>query len=362
MSTLQTEAAAPRTPEDYRAMLVKQGHRFNDVPQPLLDAKGRVLITPKKLGPRYLSAFQEYARKGANPDVSAALYEGSEPGGGYAVPITMAGEIATIEPTGSDIRSIATVIPTDKNLLLPTTAPAGMPITELTTELVEFSGTFPSPTFAQTELQAWMNAISVPLSLQLTEDQPALAAWAVNQVEPALLEQEDSLFVSGTGSNQPQGLIGNVGSGITAEPDSNNNMVSVPGLSALMTTLKPRYLKNASWLMNPATAQVIRQAQITSSVFFPVWSRDSDGTDRLFGYPVKYSASMPTAARGNAPVLFGDFKAGYIIGDRGGSALRLKVIDQLLATTGTLWWLLYRRTDARVWVQEAIQQYNVALS
>jgi HK97 family phage major capsid protein len=71
---------------------------------------------------------------------------------------------------------------------------------------------------------------------------------------------------------------------------------------------------------------------------------------------------MPAAARGNAPVLFGNWKMGYVVADRGGPAVRLKILDQMFGVNGTLYWLLSRRTDARVWVQEAIQQYNVAAS
>jgi HK97 family phage major capsid protein len=112
--------------------------------------------------------------------------------------------------------------------------------------------------------------------------------------------------------------------------------------------------------MSQATAIVVRAALAYSGATFE-WTRDASG-DRLFGFPVKYSASMATASRGNAPVLFGNFKMGYIVGDRGGPAVRLKVLDQMFGVNGTLYWLLSRRTDARVWVQEAIQQYNIAAS
>jgi HK97 family phage major capsid protein len=71
---------------------------------------------------------------------------------------------------------------------------------------------------------------------------------------------------------------------------------------------------------------------------------------------------MPTAARGNTPILFGDFKRGYIIGDRGGSGINVKVLDQPLATQGLIVLLAYRRTDGRVRRSEAIQSYTIAAS
>ena len=69
---------------------------------------------------------------------------------------------------------------------------------------------------------------------------------------------------------------------------------------------------------------------------------------------------MPVAARGACPVLFGDFKRGYVIGDRGGSGINVKILDQPLAIQGQIVFLFYRRTDGRVRRAEAIQSYNIA--
>jgi HK97 family phage major capsid protein len=355
-SSIQTVSQAASR---IRAMRKDAGiSEYAPVP-PLLDSRNRERMGPKQLSAGYRDTFHQYVSTGAKGNMTAALYEGSDAGGGYAVPITMADSIVPLEPTASDIRSICTVIPTDKNYLLPTTAPSGLPIAQLTAELAQFGGTL--PLFAQTSLSAYMITLLAPVSLQFAEDQPALEAYMRTVVESAFLEEEDTYFTQGTGSGEPQGLIGNVGAGVTEEPDGGGNMVSIDGTSSLVGQLKAKYLKNSSWLMNQTTALILRKSQVETNIFYPAWTREN-GQDFLHRYPVFYSASMPTAARGNAPILFGDFKRGYIIGDRGGSALRLKVIDELLATQGVLLWLLYRRTDARVLIQEAIQQYNVALS
>lgn len=102
--------------------------------------------------------------------------------------------IAPLSPTASDIRDIATVIPTTKNFLLPTTAPTGLPTTTQTAELAGFAQSVPS--LGQTEVQAYLNALLAPVSLELAQDVPGLEAWMRNVVEAALLEQEDALFSS----------------------------------------------------------------------------------------------------------------------------------------------------------------------
>jgi HK97 family phage major capsid protein len=327
----------------------------------LVDAQGRQRLLPKRLSSEYREAFYKLVQNAARvtPELSAALYEGSEPGGGYAVPQVTDEYIAPLAPTASDIRSICTVIETTKNVLLPTTAPTGLPTTTQTAELAAFTQSLPS--LSQTQLQSYLNALVAPVSLELAQDVPGLEAWMRTVVEAALLEQEDALFVSGSGSNEIQGLVGNCGGSVTAEPDGGSNAVSFAGLSALIGAVKSKYLAGASFLMAQPTA-IVARAALAYAGASTEWTRDADGTERLFGYKVAYSASMSSASRGNAPVLFGNFRMGYIIGDRGGSAVRLKVLDQMFGVNGTLYWLLYRRTDARVWVQEALAQYNVAAS
>ncbi len=63
-------------------------------------------------------------------------------------------------------------------------------------------------------------------------------------------------------------------------------------------------------------------------------------------------------------MLFGDFAKGYLIGERGGSALRIKVLDQdsTLALNGQIAILGWLRADGRVRRSEAIQGYTVAAS
>jgi HK97 family phage major capsid protein len=93
----------------------------------------------------------------------------------------------------------------------------------------------------------------------------------------------------------------------------------------------------------------------------PVWTR-VNGQDYLLGYPVEFSDSMPAhdAAAGQKPIVFGDFKAGYVIGDRGGSGIRVKVLDQPKAAEGITQLLAYRRTDGRVRRSEALKAYVLA--
>ena len=58
-------------------------------------------------------------------------------------------------------------------------------------------------------------------------------------------------------------------------------------------------------------------------------------------------------------IAFGDFKTCATIGDRGGSAVSIKILDQISALDGVIQVLGYRRTDQRVRVAEAVQVLSI---
>lgn len=310
-----------------------------------------------QLSHEYADDFYTYvASRGQT--IGAALYEGSSPAGGYAVPITVDDQIVPLAPSEMAVRQLAQVLATTNDLKIPQKSAFG----QASAKAENSAFTEIDPTLGQITLSAFMAGIQETVSWELAQDVPAFQAFCVDDMILAQQMYEENLYINGTGSGQAQGLVGNVGNGGLYEPDSSGNLVSIAGLLAIQAKLNAVYHPGASWLMSRATSIIIRTAQMQSNLFYPAFTRDATGQDRLFGYPVFYSANCPTAARGGAPVLFGDFKRGYVIGDRGGSGINVKVLDQPLATQGQIILLAYRRTDGRVRRSEAIMQYNVAAS
>ncbi len=325
----------------------------------LLMDGGRRYQASKKvvLGEDYPDAFYRMIQTGGR-EVSAALYEGSEGAGGYAVPITVDDQIVPLSPQEMSVRQLAMVIPTAMDIKIPQKGSFGV----ANAKAENSSFTEVDPTLSQITLSAYMAGIQETVSWELAQDVPAFQAFCVDDMLLAQQMYEENLYVNGTGSGEAQGLVGNVGAGYgPQEPDSNSNNVSITGILNLIGTLNEYYHANASFLMKRETSIIIRKAQVQSNLFFPAFTT-VNGQDYLFGYPVKYSAYMPAAIRGNTPVIFGDFKRGYVIGDRGGSGINVKVLDQPLATQGQIVLLAYRRTDGRVRRSEALQSYVVAAS
>jgi HK97 family phage major capsid protein len=319
---------------------------------PATDAKPDQKVFSKE----YQRDWLKWAQSGGT-QIGATLYEGSDASGGYAVPVVVDDQIVPLAPQEMSVRQLASVIPTTMDIKIPTK----QTFSTATAKAETSSFTESEPTIGQITLSAYMAGVLQEISWELAQDVPAFQAFAVDDMILAQQMFEENLFVNGSGSGQAQGLLNNVGAGIFAEPDSNANAVSTVGILSLIGTLNEVYHANASFLMARPTSVVIRKAQMQSNLFFPAFT-SVGGQDYLFGYPVKYSAYMPAAARGNAPVIFGDYKRGYIIGDRGGSGINVKVLDQPLATQGLIQLLAYRRVDGRVRRSEALQQYNVSAS
>jgi HK97 family phage major capsid protein len=306
----------------------------------------------------YAAQFLEYVQSNGQT-MGAALYEGSSPAGGYAVPVIVDDVIVPLAPNEMAVRQLATVIPTVADLKIPQKGSFGVSTAKAESGSSTNAFTENDPTIGQITLSAFMAGNIEKISWELAQDVPAFQAFAVDDLMLAQQMYEENLYINGTGSGQPQGLLTNVGAGVTGESaDSSGNLLSVAATFDVLGKLNAVYHPGASWLMQRATAVELRKAQAQSNLFVPVFTRV--GTqDYLHGYPVFYSQYMPAIAAGATPVLFGDFKRGYVIGDRGGSGINVKVLDQPFAVNGQIALLAYRRTDGRVRRSEAIQSITL---
>jgi HK97 family phage major capsid protein len=310
---------------------------------------------PKRLSSDYLCAFMSFLESGGRT-VDAALYEGSNSAGGYAVPVVVDDQIVPLAGTDMGVRNLATILPTTSDIKIPRQTAISTATAKAESGSSTNTFTESDPTLDQFPLSAFMAGVQLNLSWELVQDVPAFQAFAISDMLLGQTTYEENLYVNGTGTGQAQGLIGNVGAGVTGVVVGSDNYASelFAATFDVQGTLKGAYHAGAAWLMSRATAVVLRKQQMQSNLFAPVFTRVGD-QDYLHGYPVEYSTAMPAIGAANTPVLFGNFKAGYVIGDRGGSGINVKILDQPLATAGQIILLAYRRTDGRVRRSEAIQ-------
>jgi HK97 family phage major capsid protein len=300
------------------------------------------------------------------PGMSAALYEGSSGAGGYAVSIPTDGQIIPLAVPDLGVRSLAKVIPTATDTKLPSQSTFGT--AGIKAESGGSTNTFSesNPTLSQLTLSAFMVGLTHTVSWELLQDVPLFQEFGVRDLINAVAIAEDGFFVTGTGTGQPQGLVGNTATG-TGSPYllESTGAYLLDATSDVLGTLKASYFPNAAWLMSRATAVALRKAQRQANLFAPVFTREN-GRDFLQGFPVSYSANMPAlptaTSAGVVPILFGSFQDGYVIGDRGGAGTFIKILDQPLATAGQTILLGYKRVDGRVRRSEAIQAITISHS
>jgi HK97 family phage major capsid protein len=293
------------------------------------------------------------------PSVGAALYESSNAAGGYSVPSNVAGEIVPLAPPEFGVQKLATVLPTVMDIRFPRKDAHGTAAVkaESGASANSFGGT--DPTLGQFTLSAFMVGHIEDASWELLQDVNQFQAFMNDDVLLSIATLKENWYVNGTGTGQAQGLIGNTGAGVTGVDDTGAALLD--STFDVLATLNAAYHQNAAWLMQRATSIVLRKAQKQANLFEPIFSRVGN-QDYLHGYPVEYSSAMPTFALTHTPVLFGDFKRGYIIGERGGSGVSVKILDQTKAAQGLLQVLGYQRVDGRVRRSEAIQAISIATS
>jgi HK97 family phage major capsid protein len=309
-----------------------------------------------------------------NGKASAALYEGTNGGsngaGGYAINIPTVQQIVPLAMPDLGIFDASMVIPTSTNVKIPQQASFGTSAqkSESTGTIATFGGA--DPTLGQVELQAFMAGALRTASFELLQDVEMFQQFLVDDLIKGQRILEGSLLATGNGTTQPQGVFGNTGTGTGAAyaltGAATDGAILLDALFDVVATLKGAYQANAAWVMSRSTGLAIRRAQMQANLFVPVVTVDADGTERILGKPVFYDVNAPAlpsaTTAGVVPILYGDFKAGNLIGVRGGAGINVKILDQPWAAQGQIGILAYRRLDSRIRRSEAIQEITFSHS
>jgi HK97 family phage major capsid protein len=279
------------------------------------------------------AAFDRYVRKGDAGGLDAlelkALSAGSNPDGGYTVPLEIETTIDRVLAKASPIRSIATVRQIGANVYRKPITTAGAATGWVgETDAVSQTST---PTLAAIDFPA-MELYAMPAATQilLDDSQVDIEQWLADEVQIVFAEQEGAAFVGGDGSNKPTGFLhytavadaswswGNLG--YIASGADGAFAASNPADKLLDLAYAPKqgYRANGRWVMNRKTESAVRKFKDTTGnyIWQPAASADQPAT--LFGYPVTEVEDMPDVASNSFSIAFGDFARGYLVVDRVG--------------------------------------------
>ncbi len=273
-----------------------------------------------------------YLRHGRDSELKS-LTQGVPADGGYAVPREIDAAIAAQLGKLSPIRAIAQVVQVGsagyrKLIATGGTASGWVAETGARPETASPKLSEIAPPFG--ELYA------NPSASQAMLDDAAfdLETWLADEIAGEFARAEGAAFVSGTGTNQPKGFLGQPtsASGDAARPFGTLQFVASGHASGLGTVielalvdlvhaLKAGHRQGASWVMNSATLAQVRKLKTTDGSFLWQPSLMDGQPARLLGYPVVEAEDMPDVGAGAFPIAFGNFANGYLIAER--SATRI---------------------------------------
>ena len=272
--------------------------------------------------------FEGFVRTGAGIETKA-LSGVSDGAGGYAVPREIDAAIDATLANVSPMRAVANVV---------RVGTAGY------RKLVTSGGTpsgWASETGARAETATPIfNEVAPPMGELFANPAASQAmlddggfdveGWLAEEIAREFARAEGAAFVSGNGTNKPRGflsaatstagdgsrafgtiqyLASGAAGGFAANPEEK--------LIDLVQALRGPYRQGACWVMNSATLARIRKFKSSDGALLWVPGIAAGQPATLLGYPVVEAEDMPDIAANALSVAFGNFKAGYLIADRG---------------------------------------------
>ncbi|HEY0113534.1 MAG TPA: phage major capsid protein [Allosphingosinicella sp.] len=273
---------------------------------------------------------ESYLRKGLESGVELKALSGvTDAAGGYAVPEEIDAEIGRLLTSISPIRAIANVVKVGsagyRKLVTSGGTPSGW--------VSETAGRpeTASPSFVEIA-PPFGELYANPAASQAMLDDAAfdIEAWLASEIAHEFARAEGAAFVSGSGVSRPKGFLAAPTSMSldSVRPFGTLQYVTSGAAGAfvqnapqdrlidLVQALRPAYRQGAVFVMNSATASVIRKFKTSDGAFLWQPGLVAGQPDTLLGYPVVEAEDMPDIAADSLSIAFGNFKAGYLIAER----------------------------------------------
>lgn len=270
----------------------------------------------------YTEAFKAHMKKG---DIQAALNKGADDEGGYLAPTewdrTITDKLVLVSP----MRQICGIQVTSKNAY---------------TKLFNMGGTGSGWVGEAAARPETNTAEFMPLTLttgeiyanpaatqQILDDAEInLEQWLSNEVQTEFAKQEGLAFVSGNGTSKPNGIMTYITGGtnaathpfgaIKAVNSGDAAAITADGIIDLIYDLPSAFTGNARFTMNRKTQGLVRKLKDGQGNYLWQPSYIAGQPATLAGFPVTEIPDMPDVAANAHPIMFGDFRQGYLIVDR----------------------------------------------
>ena len=272
----------------------------------------------------YSAAFASHMKRG---EVQASLNKGAADQGGYLAPTewdrTITDKLVQVSPMRA-LATVQTISTASFSKLFNQKGTVSGWVGEAAARPDTATPTFGTLTYTTGEIYANPSATQ-----QMLDDAEVdLESWLAREVEQEFAYQEGLAFLSGTGVNRPNGLLTYITGGANAAVHPYGAITTVnSGAAAALTTdgilsliyaLPSEFTGNARFAMNRATQAAVRKLKDGQGNYIWQPSYVAGQPSTVAGFAVTEVAGMPDIAAAAKPIVFGDFKQGYLIVDRMG--------------------------------------------
>ena len=283
---------------------------------------------------KHRDAFLDYARRGDESGLNAAevktLSVGTNPEGGYLVPVEAEMAMDRLLSEASPMRQICTVRTVSTALFKKPFNLGGA--TSGWVGEQSSRGSTSTPTIDELNFPV-MELYAMPLATQNILDDAAVNVeqWLADEVNITFAEQESDAFINGNGVNKPRGLVtadtvadaswswgklGFIASGASgafvAAPNGGDCLIN------LVYAIKAGFRAGARFMMNRSMLSSVRKLKDSDGAYLWQPGITAGQPSTILGFPTIEAEEMPDLAADSLSIAFGDFKRGYLIVDRQG--------------------------------------------
>jgi HK97 family phage major capsid protein len=252
-----------------------------------------------------------------------AMGVGSGATGGFGIPIEIDPTI-TLEGAGAlnPVRQYATVRP--MSTLQLRLVSADQVAANYAAEAAEVADS--SPTLTQPTLTAARGQAFIPYSIETEQDYTGLAQELTKILADARANLDNTSFLTGSGTNAPQGVLTGLSSASWRVQTATIAVTAIADAYSFKNALPARHLPNAVFAAHPSVFDVFFRFVGGGSTEPPVLGPSLGARDGKFlGYDKFEWTAMAstTTVTGTKIMIAGDWKAGFVIGDRIGAQLEI---------------------------------------
>lgn len=298
----------------------------------------------------YTGAFWDMMRGSVTPDVRNALSVGVDTDGGFTVPDEFERQLIHGLEENNIFRRMAHVIrtasgtrkiPIANDVMEASWIDEGEAIPETNTK------------FAQTTLSAYKLGTMIKVSNELLHDSAFdIAAYIADRFGVTMGNAEEKAFITGTGEKQPTGLLHDTNGAELGVTAASETALTFDEIFQLYYSLKAPYRRKAAFLCNEAVLLQLMTLKDNNGNYIWKPSLDIAKPDTILGRPIYTSSYMPTPAKGEKAICFGDYSY-YWVADRSNRTFRR--LNELYAATDQVGFLTTQRVDGKLILPETVK-------